>query len=250
MERDSMVMYRSFMDSILKLELQFDADTAMQLFKVIAHYGIDGVQVEMSPIVDLMFTTIKPQIDANTKRFVDGKKGGRPKKTSGKSTTKPVVSKKITSGYESNKPVVIDDENQWLPQSKPNVNVNVNVNDNVNENVFKGKNKNFDFNKDKLMGIHKELINTHQLDAKKLLSNNGDLYKTFLKWIVYMDVDINVISKVEMHLKKFTKEIKNLYTIDSIIAAAEHAMLENHKSIHPKEKLPNHENMERLSDYL
>ena len=101
MERDSMVFYRYFMDSILKLEQQFDADTAMQLFKVIAHYGIDGVQDEMSPIIDLMFTTIKPQIDANTKRFVDGKKGGRPKKTSGKATTKPVVSKKITSGYQS-----------------------------------------------------------------------------------------------------------------------------------------------------
>ena len=80
MERDSMVFYRSFMDSILKLELQFDADTAMQLFKAIAHYGIDGVQCDMIPIVDLMFTTIKPQIDANTKRFIDGKKGGRPKK--------------------------------------------------------------------------------------------------------------------------------------------------------------------------
>ena len=250
MERDSMVFYRSFMDSILKLEQQFDADTAMQLFKVIAHYGIDGVQDEMSPIIDLMFTTIKPQIDANTKRFVDGKKGGRPKKTSGKATTKPVVSKKITSGYESNKPVVIDDENQWLSKSKPNVNVNDNVNVNENENVFKGKNKNFDFNREKLLNIHNHIFDIHKLDAKKLLRNDGHLYKAFLKWLVYMNVDINVVSKVEMNLKKFTNEIKKLYTTDSIIAAAEHAMLENHKSIHPKEKLPNHENRERLSDFL
>ena len=55
-----------------------------------------------------------------------------------------------------------------------------------------------------------------------------------------MDVDINVVSKVEMNLKKFTNEIKKLYTTDSIIAAVEHAMCENHKTIHPKEKIPEH----------
>lgn len=240
MERDSMVFYRSFIDSIVKLEQQFDAETAMQLFKVIAHYGVDGIQDDMSPIIDLMFTTIKPQIDANTKRFVDGKKGGRPKKTSGKTTNKPVVSEKITSGYETNKPVVIDDKNHRLSISKPNVNVNVNdnVNENENDNVLKGKNKNFDFNREKLLNIHNHIFDIHKIDAKKLLRNDGHLYKTFLKWIVYMDVDINVVSKVEMNLKKFTNEIKKLYTTDSIIAAAEHAMCENHKTIHPKEKIP------------
>ena len=236
--RDSMVIYKSFYEAIKDL----DNDIKVIIYDAIYEYGLYlNEPKHLEGLAKVVWTLVKPQLDANLKKYNNGQKGakhgakgGRPKKPSGVNSKNPLG--------------VIDKNPTPLKAKTPNVNVNVNVNE--NDNVFKAKNKNFDFNKDKLMGIHKELINTHQLDAKKLLSNNGDLYKTFIKWIVYMDVDINVISKVEMHLKKFTKEIKNRYTIDSIIAAAEHAMLENHKSIHPKEKLPNHENRERLSDYL
>ena len=141
--RDSMVLYRSFIDSIVKLETQFDAETALKLFKAVAYYGIDGViDEDMDPLIDLLFTNIKPQIDANTKRFTDGKKGGRPKKTTGNADTKPKVSNKKTTGYETKKPLVIDNktigyenENLRLSDKKPNVNVNDNVNVNLNENV-------------------------------------------------------------------------------------------------------------------
>jgi len=227
---------------------QLSDEQAGVLLKIIFSY-VDGEQTDINnPLVKLAYTVIKNQIDRDQekweltkqKRSEAGKKGGRPKKD-----VKETLNNKAkkANGFSEKQ-----------TKAKKAVNVNGNVNVNVNDNVIQKekyiKESNFDFNHDKLMGIHKELINTHKLDAKKLLSNNGELYKTFLKWIVYMDVDINVVSKVEMHLKKFTKEIKNLYTIDSIIAAAEHAMLENHKSIHPKEKLPNHENRERLSDYI
>lgn len=238
--RDSMVIYKSFYEAVKDL----DNDTKVRIYDAIYEYGLYlNEPNDLDGISKVVWTLIKPQLDANLKKYKNGQKGakhgakgGRPKKPSGVNNKNPLG--------------VIDKNPIPLKSKTPNVNVNDNVNE--NENVLKGKNKNknFDFNQDKLMGIHKELINTHKLDAKKLLRNDGEMYKTFLKWIVYMDVDINVVSKVEMNLKKFTNEIKKLYTTDSIIAAVEHAMLENHKSFFPKEKLPNHENRERLSDFL
>jgi hypothetical protein len=144
--RDSMVLYRSFIDSILKLETQFNAETALKLFKAVAKYGLDGVvDDDMDPLIDLLFTNIKPQIDANTKRFVNGKKGGRPKKTKGNADTEPKVIDNKTIGYESKNHRLLDDktigyenENLRLSDKKPNDNVNdnVNVNLNVNKKVY------------------------------------------------------------------------------------------------------------------
>jgi len=162
--RDSMVLYRSFIDSIVKLETQFDAETALKLFKAVAYYGVDGVVDEdMDPLIDLLFTNIKPQIDANTKRFTDGKKGGRPKKTTGNTDTKPKVSDKKTTGYESKKPLVIDDKNHRLSDKKPNVNVNDNVNVNVNLN----ENKNEDIEKTSLSFSYDKIENPELLKLEE-----------------------------------------------------------------------------------
>ncbi len=237
MERDSMVFYRSFLDCIVKLEEQFDSETAMQLVKTIACYALDGELKELPPIIDLMFTSIKPQIDANTKRFVDGKKGGRPKKTTGSKGTKPVVTDKITTGYETTKPLVIDkkttgyeSKNHRLPNSKPNVNVN--VNENENKNVLKDKNI---FSFENLTDKHNQIKRDFQIDSFPKLRKSKDLNKSFLTWLIYRKA--NSIFEVEAHLKSFIKLIKDRYTTESIILAVDHAILNKHLSIHPTEKL-------------
>lgn len=135
MVRDSFIFYESFHVALSKL----DDAAYKKIMTAICEYALYGTDPELDGMLTLAFDLIRPQIDANNKRYEDGKKGGRPaknSKTSGYkpknqwlSDEKPVVSEVKTSGF--------DDKNQWLPESEPNVNVNVNVNDNenVNDNV-------------------------------------------------------------------------------------------------------------------
>ena len=60
-----------------------------------------------------MFKLLKPQLDANTRRYENGCKGGRPKKTEEKPK---------------------ENQNETKPKRNDNVNVNVNDNENHNDN--------------------------------------------------------------------------------------------------------------------
>ena len=115
--KESFVFYQSFAEAMEELT----DEQCGKVSRIIYNYALYGIEPEnISGIEKIVFSLVKPQIDANNKRYIDGKKGGRP------------LTKK-TSGFENKKPVVLkNDENK-----KPNVNdnVNVNVNDNVNVNV-------------------------------------------------------------------------------------------------------------------
>lgn len=107
--RDSFVFYRSFAEAIRELE----PEDRVAIIDILIDYALDGKEPNATGAVKGMFLLIKPQIDANNKRYDNGRKGGRP-------ATKP-------------KP----NENQMETNTKPNENENenVNVNENVNENV-------------------------------------------------------------------------------------------------------------------
>lgn len=112
---DSFVFYKSFAEALHKLP----ADEYKEAMEAILAYAFDGIETEFEHTTsDIIFTLVKPQIDANRKRRVDGMKGGRPKKT---------------NGYESEKPMVIEN----AKTEKPNVNVNVNVNEEKKESIKK-----------------------------------------------------------------------------------------------------------------
>ncbi|MBO7224976.1 MAG: hypothetical protein J6V35_03605 [Bacteroidales bacterium] len=103
MKRDSFIFYQSFYEAIVELprEVQGEVLTA------IVEYGLYGETTEpLKPIAKAMMLLIKPQIDANQKRYENGCKGGRPRKD-------------------------IEEQNQKETKRKPNDNDNVNVNDNV-----------------------------------------------------------------------------------------------------------------------
>ena len=85
MERESFVFYRSFYKAIMKLD---DKDLA-QAIRAICAYALDGELIECEGIAEIIFDMAKPQIDANNNRFVNGQKGGRPKKTIGRSSAGP-----------------------------------------------------------------------------------------------------------------------------------------------------------------
>lgn len=46
-------------------------------FEAIINYALDGVEPELNGIISGMFSLIKPNIDANNKKYENGKKGGR-----------------------------------------------------------------------------------------------------------------------------------------------------------------------------
>lgn len=118
-QNNSFVFYRSFYEAIKNL----DSETRLQVYDAINEYALNGEEPEINNIAASLMALIKPQIDANQERRINGSKGGRPKK---KEEEKPMVIKKS----ETKKPTVMKkDENK-----KPNANVNANANANVNAN--------------------------------------------------------------------------------------------------------------------
>lgn len=110
MERDSFVFYRSFYEAIKCL-----GDTeAIECFKAIADYALDGIDPEIEGAARAVFITVKPQIDANYRKYLNGCKGGKPKANQDVTKIEPKANQRIT-------------------KVKPNVNDN--DNENVNENV-------------------------------------------------------------------------------------------------------------------
>lgn len=136
--RDSFIFYNSFLEAINEL----DEQTQLKVFQAITHYSLRDEIPELTGTAKAIFSLIKPQIDANNRKYEDGRKGGRPKKekTTGfekDENKKPLVLKNA----QNKKPLVFEKDEKEKPlvfenaqNKKPNVNVNDNVNDNVNVN--------------------------------------------------------------------------------------------------------------------
>lgn len=105
--RDSFIFYRSFYESFEGLSKK----DKLILFDAVCNYALNDVEPELTGVPLSMFKLLKPQLDANIRRYENGCKGGRPKKTE----TKPK-------------------DNQTETKTKPNYNDNHNVNDNHNYN--------------------------------------------------------------------------------------------------------------------
>lgn len=104
MARDSFIFYRSFYDAINELPKENQADT----YSAIAKYALDQEETELTGISKAIFSLVKPQLDANYKKYENGKQ----KKSKTEANDKQKESKTGT-----------------------NVNENVNVNDNVTTTV-------------------------------------------------------------------------------------------------------------------
>ena len=81
--RDSMVFYRSFWESLRELE----PEDLSQVFNAVMEYALDDVEPEIKGVGKAIFSLMRPQIDANNRKYENGKKGaeggkmgGRPKK--------------------------------------------------------------------------------------------------------------------------------------------------------------------------
>ena len=74
MTRDAVVFYRSFADAIRGLPAEEFKACAL----AIIDYGLDGVIPEGNGIEKVVFSLARAQIDANNRRYVNGRSGGRP----------------------------------------------------------------------------------------------------------------------------------------------------------------------------
>ena len=117
--RDSFIFYRSFWEAIR------EADEAgqRQLYAAIAAFALDGTEPQLTGLIKGVWLAIRPQLEANRKRYENGKKGGAPKGSSnnpagrrGKAATTPTEEPKT---------------NQELTKNKANNNVNENENENI-----------------------------------------------------------------------------------------------------------------------
>ena len=101
MARDSFIFYRSFYEAIDEIPEEHQAET----YKSIMEYALNQEELELSGISKAIFSLVKPQLDANYRKYENGKQ------TKSKTEAK---------------------QKQTKSKSETNVNVNDNVNDNVN----------------------------------------------------------------------------------------------------------------------
>lgn len=109
--RDSFIFYRSFFESFEGLSKK----DRLILFEAVCNYALNDIEPELNGIPLSIFKLLKPQLDANIRRYENGCKGGRPKKTE----TKPKQNLTKT---------------KTKPNNNDNHNHNVNDNDNHNYN--------------------------------------------------------------------------------------------------------------------
>lgn len=112
--RDSIVFYKSFFESVNELP----SENALNIYNAIFRYAFCDEVPELVGIDKAIFALIQPQIDANSKRYENGRKGGRPKK--------------IKTTEENKNHRLLKEETIGFENRKPNVNVTENDNDNGN----------------------------------------------------------------------------------------------------------------------
>ena len=112
--RDSCVFYASWLDAIEAMPDNVRGEALMAILV----YALRGETTEkQGAMTKVIMAMVKPQIEANNKRYENGCKGGRPKVEKNQNETKP-------------KP----NGNQNETKKNQTITYNDNVNDNVNDN--------------------------------------------------------------------------------------------------------------------
>lgn len=79
MARDSFIFYRSFYEAIREIP----EENQLDVYNAIINYGLNQEEIELKGVSKAIFSLVKPNIEAATKRYdaqiENGKKGGAPK---------------------------------------------------------------------------------------------------------------------------------------------------------------------------
>lgn len=93
MERDSFIFYRSIYEAIEQLS----EEEKLPAYKAVFSYALNGTSPQVKGGAGAIFTLVKPILDANNKRFENGKKGGEFGKKGGRKYPKETPKKPLTA---------------------------------------------------------------------------------------------------------------------------------------------------------
>ncbi len=180
--RESFIFYKSFYESIKEL----DPLDQVQIYNAIYEYEFYKIIPELTGVCKSIFTLILPQLEANDKRYENGKKGGRPRNQD-ETKIKPK-------------------QNQNKTKTKPNVNDNVNVNDNDNKKNIKRK---IYFENEELNKLFLEYL---QLRTKIKCKNTDRAINLLLNELNKYDDDI----KIQMINNSIMNSWKSVYPVKNV----------------------------------
>jgi len=171
--RDSMIIYRSFFEAIKELPKEQQAD----VWNAVYELGLNGNEITLEGISKTIFTLIKPQIEANLKKYINGKKPKRSKEEAKNKQTR----------------------------SKTEGNVNDNVNDNVNNNNVPSFDVFLSYAVEKVPNINKEDL---ELKYYSWLENNWSITsqnkkRKIVNWKSTLLNTLPYLRKDEVQTKKF-----------------------------------------------
>lgn len=115
--RDGFVFYRSFFECFEDLSKK----DKLILFDALCNYALNDVEPELTGVPAAIFKLLKPQVDANNRRYENGKKGGRPKKNKDKPKENQTETKdkpKEQVQVQVKEKVKVKDKEQLQPQDK------------------------------------------------------------------------------------------------------------------------------------
>lgn len=114
--RNSFVFYKSFQQAIDEAP----ESEQLAIYRAISYYAQYRKEADLTGLAKIAWLLIKPQLDANWKRYENGCKGGAPAGNTNNRYSKSTT--KVQPKY-----------NQKITEVQPNVNDNDNVNDNEKE---------------------------------------------------------------------------------------------------------------------
>lgn len=131
MERESFVFYRSFYEASKFLS----NEDKWKLFDMVCQYGLYWNEIETDWPAMWMFLLIKPQLDANNRRYENWCKWWAPEGNSNAVKNWQNISKQPKNNQNTTKKQPNDNQKQPNVNDNDNVNVNVNENDNVSSTL-------------------------------------------------------------------------------------------------------------------
>lgn len=234
MPRDSFIFYRSFFDTINIVP----EGERLSVYHAIIDYALNDVEPSDNMFERLVFTSVKPQIDANNKRHRNGCKGGAPKKNQALTNVEQKASKDDeTKEPNDNQSVTKKEPKHNQSRTKVEPNENENVNENVNENwsgddVVLSRRKSVDVCAKEVLGSQAfiEYIEmTYHISAGQL----EKLMDTFVMFLKSTDDTVKSVKDFKLHLMNWIpKNIHRLADSLSDIQSAEYS--DKIKALYPE----------------
>lgn len=167
-ERGSFIFYRSFKESLEDLG---DSDKLI-MYEAISDYALDRIEPKLTGFPSALFKLIRPQLEANWRKFENGCKGAN----HGNKGGAPQGNKNATKGKTTPK------QPQNNPKTTGNVNDNVNDNDNDNYNIESDWRKSFEVYQDYVRQGYNDVTSDKEWMDKQQEYNPGiDIAKSIEK---------------------------------------------------------------------